>query len=113
MIKDIRDGTLSSRCNLPPEMRATLARQLAKNPARARRLESFIKSDGTIRPKEYWPRLQLIGCWKGGTVGIRCKKFARWFARATPVRDLGLYGERSADDPADFRLRLGRHSRYR
>ena len=30
-----------------------------------------------------------MGCWKGGTVGVRLKEFARWFAKATPVRDLG------------------------
>ncbi len=89
IIKDIRDGTLSSRCNLPSKLRAALAGRLVKNLARAKRLESLIKSDGTIRPKEYWPRLQLIGCWKGGTVGTRLQEFARWFAKATPVRDLG------------------------
>ena len=89
IIKDIRDGAISARCNLPPEIRALLARRLAKNPERARRLESLIKYDGTLRPREYWPRLQLIGCWKGGTVGIRLKEFPRWFGRTTPVRDLG------------------------
>jgi hypothetical protein len=89
IIKDICDGTITARCNLQPEMRATLAGRLRKNPARAKRLESLIKNDGTLRPKEYWPRLQLMGCWKGSTVGVRLKEFARWFAKATPVRDLG------------------------
>jgi hypothetical protein len=89
IIKDICDGTLTARCNLQPEMRTALAGRLRKNPARAKRLESLIKNDGTLRPKEYWPRLQLMGCWKGGTVGVRLKEFARWFAKATPVRDLG------------------------
>ncbi len=89
IIKDIYDGTLTPRWNLPPEMRAVLAGRLRKNPARARRLASLIKYDGTLRPKEYWPRLQLIGCWKGGSVGVRLKEFARWFGETTPVRDLG------------------------
>jgi hypothetical protein len=89
IIKDIRDGTISSRFNPPPELRAGLARRLGKNPARAKRLESLIKNDGTLRPREYWPRLQLIGCWKGGTVGVRLKEFGRWFGEKTPVRDLG------------------------
>ncbi len=89
IIKDIRDGAISSHCRLPPETRAALAGRLRKNPVRARRLESLIKNDGTLRPKEYWPRLQLIGCWKGGTVGVRLQEFARWFAKSTPVRDLG------------------------
>ena len=89
IIKDIRDGAISSHCNMPPQMRSALRGWLRKNPARARRLESLIKSDGTLRPKEYWPRLQLIGCWKGGTVGVRLQEFPRWFAKSTPVRDLG------------------------
>jgi len=89
IIKDICDGTLTARCNLQPEMRAALAGRLRKNPARAKRLESLIKNDVTLRTKEYWPRLQLMSCWKGGTVGVRLKEFARWFAKATPLRDLG------------------------
>ena len=89
IIKDIRDGTISAQCALPPELRARLARRLGKNPARARRLESLIKVDGTLRPREYWPRLQLIGCWKGGSAGVRLKEFSRWFGATTPVRDLG------------------------
>lgn len=89
IIKDIRDGTITPHCNLPPEMRPAIAGRLKKNPTRARRLESLIKSDGTLRPKEYWPRLQLIGCWKGGSVGVRLKEFARWFGEKMPVRDLG------------------------
>ena len=89
IIKDIRDGTISSRFNSPPELRAGFARRLGKNPARAKRLESLIKNDGALRPREYWPRLQLIGCWKGGTVGVRLKEFGRWFGEKTPVRDLG------------------------
>lgn len=88
LIKDIADGTIRSNCSLSKELRGNLERKLAKNPARARRLESLIKYDGTLRPKEYWPRLQLIGCWKGGTVGIRLQEFSRWFGK-TPVRDLG------------------------
>jgi hypothetical protein len=89
MIQDICDGTIAAWCNLQPKMRAALESRLRKNPARARRLESLIKNDGTLRPREYWPRLQLIGCWKGGTVGVRLKEFARWFGKTTPVRDLG------------------------
>ena len=57
--------------------------------SRARRLQSLIKHDGALRPKEYWPRLQLIGCWKGGSAGVRLKEFAGWFGKTTPVRDLG------------------------
>jgi hypothetical protein len=89
IIKDIHDGTITSRFDLPAQVRASLASRLRKNLPRARRLESLIKHDGALRPKEYWPRLQLIGCWKGGSAGVRLKEFAGWFAKTTPVRDLG------------------------
>jgi hypothetical protein len=89
LIKDIRDGTLTPPGDVAAETRAALGRRLAKNPARAQRLESLIKHDGTLRPREYWPRLQLIGCWKGGSVGVRLQEFSRWFGDSVPVRDLG------------------------
>ncbi len=89
IIKDIHDGTVTSRFDLSAQVRASLASRLGKNLPRARRLESLIKHDGALRPKEYWPRLQLIGCWKGGSAGVRLKEFAGWFAKTTPVRDLG------------------------
>jgi hypothetical protein len=89
IIRDIRDGAIAERCELPANLRAALARRLRQNPLRARRLESLIKQDGTLRPREYWPRLKLIGCWKGGSVAVRLKEFPRWFGNAMPVRDLG------------------------
>ena len=89
IIKDIRDGTIAARWNVPAEIRGELARRLSKNPRRARQLEQIASEHGALRPRDYWPQLQLIGCWKGGTVGTRLKEFDRWFAPGTPVRDLG------------------------
>ncbi|HEX7228041.1 MAG TPA: GH3 auxin-responsive promoter family protein, partial [Candidatus Binatia bacterium] len=89
IIKDIYDGAITSRFDLSAQVRASLASRLGKNLPRARRLESLIKHNGALRPKEYWPRLQLIGCWKGGSAGVRLKEFAGWFGKTTPVRDLG------------------------
>ena len=31
----------------------------------------------------------MIGCWKGGSVGVRLNEFRRWFGDSIPVRDLG------------------------
>jgi hypothetical protein len=89
IIRDIRDGTIASRWNISNEIRSKLAPGLSRNIARARQLETFASRYDKLRPKEYWPRLQLIGCWKGGTVGVRLKEFDRWFAEVMPVRDLG------------------------
>ena len=89
MIKDIRDGTIATCWDVPTTLRNELIRRLTKNPARAQQLTKMASQHGALRPREYWPRLRLIGCWKGGTVGVRLKEFERWFAPDTPVRDLG------------------------
>lgn len=89
IIKDIRDGTIAGQWELPEAIRQRLVSKLSKNKMRARQLEDFATEHEKLCPREYWPQLQLIGCWKGGTVGIRLKEFSRWFAEDTPVRDLG------------------------
>ena len=89
IIRDIRDGAIANRWDISKEIRSKLTADLSKNIARARQLETFAGQHGKLRPSEYWPRLQLIGCWKGGTVGVRLKEFDRWFVEGTPVRDLG------------------------
>lgn len=89
IIKDIRDGTIAARWDVPAEIRSKLNSSLRKNPERARRLEQIASERGALRPRDYWPRLQLIGCWKGGSVGIRLKEFDNWFTPGMPVRDLG------------------------
>jgi len=89
IIRDIRDGAIGAHWEIKPAIRARLACRLRKNPERATQLEIFAGDHGALRPSEYWPGLQLIGCWKGGSVGVRLKEFSRWFGDSTPVRDLG------------------------
>jgi GH3 auxin-responsive promoter len=89
IIRDIREGTIARRWNISNEIRGKLASGLSKNIARGRQLEALASRQGKLQPRGYWPRLQLIGCWKGGTVGVRLKEFDQRFAEATPVRDLG------------------------
>jgi hypothetical protein len=85
IIKDIHDGTLSSRSEIPSAIRAAIA----PNRSRAQELQTIIERQGRLRPQEYWPRLQLIGCWKGGSVGVRLNELKQWFGAETPTRDLG------------------------
>jgi hypothetical protein len=94
IIKDVRDGTLSAKMNIEPEIRTKLAPHLKPNPARAKELEAArSKRDGVLRPGDYWPGLELIGCWKGGTVGHYLEKFGQWFdpdgRQPIPTRDWG------------------------
>ncbi|MCP3902398.1 MAG: GH3 auxin-responsive promoter family protein [Planctomycetes bacterium] len=94
IIRDVRDGTLSEKMDIEPEIRAKLAGHLRPDPARAKALEQArSKRDGVLRPGDYWPDLSLIGCWKGGTVGHYLEKFGQWFdpdgRRPIPTRDWG------------------------
>lgn len=89
IIKDIHDGRLSNSFAIADSIRQALASRLAANPQRAKELDSMIHGDDRLRPQSYWPNLGLIGCWKGGSVGVRLQEFESWFGATTAVRDLG------------------------
>ena len=57
-------------------------------PKRARELEQIANNTGTLRPKDCWPNLQLIGCWTGGSVGVQAQQLASAYG-AVPIRDVG------------------------
>lgn len=89
LIRDIHDGTLWNRAEIPRELKQRVARSIArKQPARARELENIIERKGTLYPKDYWP-LSLISCWLGGTIGYQARDLSRYYGD-TPTRDLGL-----------------------
>lgn len=89
LLKDVRDGSLSNRFDLAPALRAAVSKKLSPNPARAQELEKSLDAAGELRPADYWSGLKLIGCWKGGAVGVRLKALRDWFGEAMPTRDLG------------------------
>lgn len=94
LIRDIFDGTLSSRFNIPADVRQELTRRLKPNPRRARELEAIASRHGCLYPKDYWghPNRFLIGTWTGGTVGVYLRQFPRYFGgpENAVVRDIGL-----------------------
>jgi hypothetical protein len=90
IIRDVRDGSLSSEIPVPQELRASL--HLRPDPERARHLEqATADGGGVLRPGLAWPELAAIGCWKGGTVGAYLAKFDTYFPQRPPVRDMGYY----------------------
>jgi hypothetical protein len=90
IIRDVRDGTLSSDFSVPQELRDSL--HLKPDPERARHLERAAGSGGgVLRPGLAWPKLAAIGCWKGGTVGAYLAKFDTHFPQGPPIRDFGYY----------------------
>jgi hypothetical protein len=98
IIRDVRDGTLSSTFPVPPEPRASL--HLRPDPERARRLErAAATSGGVLRPGLAWPELAAIGCWKGGTVGAYLARFDTLIPQRPPVRDFGYYATERGSVP--------------
>lgn len=90
LIRDIHDGTLSQRFDIPDAVRAAVAGTIAKRHAdRAHWLEDIVRKTGTLYPKDYWPEECLIGNWMGGSVGAYLRHFPKYYG-ATPVRDVGL-----------------------
>jgi hypothetical protein len=91
LIRDLYDGTLSPRFEIPAEVRAALARPLRRrHRARAQELEAIVRRTGTLYPRDYWPAEQcLLGNWTGGSVGAYLRHFPRYFGDTT-VRDVGL-----------------------
>lgn len=90
LIRDIHDGTLSDRFDIPAEVRAAVARRVAKpHPERAHELEDIVRRASTLLPKDYWPKDCIIGNWMGGSVGAYLRHFPQYYGN-TPIRDVGL-----------------------
>ncbi len=89
LIRDLHDGTLSTKFDIATGTRDYLSRALRANPARARTLERLVATHGVLRPRDYWQDLRLIGCWKGGSVSVQLENARRWFGDNLPIRDLG------------------------
>jgi hypothetical protein len=90
LIRDLYDGTLSERFDVPGEVRDALRRRIKKrHPERARELEEIVRRTGTLYPKDYWPKDCIIGNWTGGSVGAYLRHFPKYYGN-TPVRDVGL-----------------------
>jgi hypothetical protein len=94
LLRDIHDGALSAGQDIESGIRQRVQQRFRPNRERAAELGAMrSRRDGRLVPGDYWPRLGLIGCWKGGTVGHYLEKFDAWFnpdgARPVPVRDMG------------------------
>lgn len=84
IIEDIEKGTLNSTMQIDESIRKEMERFLKPDKKRADELrkQEFL-------PKNYWPNLSVIGCWKEGTLSIYLKLFSKYYGNAA-VRDIGL-----------------------
>ena len=89
LIRDIRDGTLSSEIDIPQEVREALRSTTGrKNPARAHELEKVIERTGTLYPRDFWP-ISMLAVWMGGSVGVYLPLLKEFYGE-TSMRDHGL-----------------------
>lgn len=89
LIRDIRDGTLSSAFDIPNGVREQLEPYVRRPaPEQARRLERLVEQHGALYPRHYWSA-PVIGCWLGGTAGYQSRYLPESFGDA-PLRDVGL-----------------------
>jgi hypothetical protein len=89
LIRDLYDGTLNTRLDIPAEIRAALAWRIRRCRRRARELETIAQKVGTLYPRDYWPRYCLLGNWTGGSVRAYLRHYPRYYGDK-PVRDVGL-----------------------
>jgi GH3 auxin-responsive promoter len=90
LIRDIADGTLNAKLDIPADIRAALESKLKPRKDRAAELDRFANQAGALLPRDAWPADRLlIGCWTGGSVGPYLRQLSKYYGDA-PVRDLGL-----------------------
>ncbi len=90
LIRDLADGTIDTRWDIPPDIRRSLRFWTGIRRKRAaRRLERIVERTGRLLPRDYWPNLDFLSNWMGGTMKAYLRGYPEFFGE-TPVRDVGL-----------------------
>jgi hypothetical protein len=87
LIFDVRRGSVHPDF----ESRATpagLQLSVRSNPTRAAQLADVLRRTGRLLPRDVWPNLRVISCWKGGTMPLYLRRLPELYGDC-PVRDLG------------------------
>ncbi|MBI5527180.1 MAG: GH3 auxin-responsive promoter family protein [Deltaproteobacteria bacterium] len=88
-VRDLRDGTLDRSVEIDPKLRLRIETKLKPDKAHAQRLERLLSAHGALRPKDAWPMLCGLACWKGGSAGFYLKQFPDWYGDL-PVLEFGF-----------------------
>jgi hypothetical protein len=90
LLRDLHDGTLNRKLNLPDTIRSDLLPYMKRYTKRAERFDHIAEKTGELWPRDVWPPdRMLLGTWTGGSVGPYLRQVERYFGK-TDVRDLGL-----------------------
>jgi hypothetical protein len=90
-VQDIENGTLSGRFPIPGEIRAVLEARLKPNPLRAEELRQLKVRYGTVLPKHYWPRMQIVNVWMCGNTSIYLEKIRNSFPEQTMFHEFSYF----------------------
>ncbi len=90
LIRDLADGTLDRRWEIPADIRQQLHHKIRRRHKKvAQALDRIAGDSGRLLPKDYWPGLQFLSNWMGGTMRAYLRGYPEFFGE-TPVRDVGL-----------------------
>jgi GH3 auxin-responsive promoter len=90
LIRDVADGSIDARWEIPADVRQALhSRTRIRRRRAARALESVVDRTARLLPKDYWPGLQFLSTWMGGTMKAYLHGYPEYFGDA-PIRDVGL-----------------------
>jgi hypothetical protein len=89
LIEDIRIGTINHSIKIEPEIRKELEKKMRPRPKLAEHLASMKHEKGVLYPKDIWPEIVLIGCWKEGSMPLYLRQLPRYFGNMA-TRDIGL-----------------------
>ena len=90
LIRDLADGTVDPRWTIPPDVRRAIRiKSRWKRKEASRRLAAIVERTGRLLPKDYWPDLEFLANWTGGTMGAYLRGYPEYFGDR-PVRDIGL-----------------------
>ncbi len=91
LIDDIERGALADGLVIDAELRNKVSATLTPDPGRAAMLREMVARRGRLEPRDYWPRLRMIVCWLGGSVGRYLDGLRPWLPADIPFCDFG-YG---------------------
>ena len=94
LIRAVHDGKLGDiSCAIEPEEQAritsSLEHTLKPDPGRAHFLSLVSENRDTLRLRNYWPDLQLVACWLGGSLGFHAQKLHELLGSTLALRDPG------------------------
>lgn len=89
LIRDIYDGGIDEKWDVPGEVLHALRRRLKPRPKRARQLEALLDRTGALLPKDVWPHLEMVATWTGGSVGVYLPQLEEYYGQVA-IRDHGI-----------------------